>query len=68
MNVIAPDLYIRKRHSRYTPERDAFLRDNANVDPAMLADSMGVTERWIINYQRKLGIRKLTSTPRKNGK
>jgi hypothetical protein len=64
--IVTSELYPRKRHKRYTPERDKFLRDNPLVDPAMLADSMGVTERWIIGYQRKLGIRKLTGTPRKN--
>ena len=65
MTVTAPDLYTPRRHKRYTPMRDKFLRENANVDTAMLADSLGLTERFIISYQRKLGIRKLTGTPRK---
>jgi hypothetical protein len=66
MTVIAPDLYPRKRPDRYTPERDAFLREHPGVDPKILADHLGVSERFVIQYQRKLGIRPMTgSTPRK---
>ena len=63
MTVSAPDLYPRKRADRYTKARDEFLQANREIDPAILADQWGVTERFIIGYQRKLGIRKLTGNP-----
>lgn len=54
-------LYPRKRPRMYTPARDAFLRENRTVDPAILADALGVTARFIRCYQRKLGLRMCTS-------
>jgi len=50
-------LYPRKRPRMYTPARDAFLRANPTVDPAILAAELGFTARTICMYQRKLGLR-----------
>ena len=58
--VFAPDLYVPKRPAMYTKERDAFLRANREVDVAILADALGLTERAVISYQRHIGVRKLT--------
>jgi hypothetical protein len=51
------ELYPRRRPRMYTPARDAFLRANPTVDPAILAAELGLAERMIYVYQRKLGIR-----------
>ncbi len=53
-------LYPRKRPRMYTAARDAFLRENPTVDPAILADALGLSTRYIYIYQRKLGIRLCT--------
>ncbi len=44
----------------YTKERDAFLHANPTIDPAILADAMGLSIRFVYVYQRKLGIRMCT--------
>jgi len=56
--VRAPELYtpVWKCHGR-TPERDAYLRENYLVDPAILAADLGLTERFVIVYLRKIGLR-----------
>lgn len=68
-NVHAPELYEpvwRNRQGRHrTPARDRFFRENWGVDPAMLADELGLSERFVRMYQRKMGLRKCTSSPRK---
>ncbi len=48
----------------YTPERDQFLRDHIGIDPAVIAATLGFTERFIISYQRKLGLRPFTGNGR----
>ena len=53
-------LYPRKRPPMYTEERDAYLRENVGIDPAVLAEALGLHVRSIYVYQRKLGIRKCT--------
>ncbi len=53
-------LWPRKRPRMYTPARDAFLRENPTVDPAILADAMGLHIRYVYIYQRRLGIRLCT--------
>lgn len=60
IRVHAPDLFPLKtrRKTGFTPERDAYLRAHPNVDPAILADALGLTEGFVVMYQRKLGIRK----------
>ncbi len=54
-------LWPRKRPRMYTPARDAFLRANPTIDPAILADELGLTIRFVHAYQRKLGLRLCTS-------
>lgn len=44
----------------YTAAREAFLRANPGIDPAILAVAIGRTERFVRQYQRRLGIRPLT--------
>ncbi len=44
----------------YTKERDAFLHANPTIDPAILADALGLSIRFVYVYQRKLGIRMCT--------
>ena len=61
--VYAPELYPRKRPKMYSVARDKMLRENPGVATAILAAQMHVTERFVISYQRKLGIRKLTGNP-----
>jgi hypothetical protein len=57
--IHCPDFYEPKRKWR-TKKRDEFIRENIGIDPAILADGLGLSERFVITYQRKLGIRKLT--------
>jgi hypothetical protein len=63
VTVTAPDLWPRKRNPMFTRERDAFLRENATVDVPILARELNFTERSVIMYQRKLGIRPFTGNP-----
>jgi len=54
--VRAPDLFPqRQRHPN--PQRDAYLRAHPLIDPAILADALGITERTVRHRQRKLGLR-----------
>jgi hypothetical protein len=55
-HIYAPDLYEPKRIWR-TKIRDDFLRKYTGIDPAILADELGLTERFVISYQRKIGVR-----------
>jgi hypothetical protein len=65
-DVYAPELWPQRRPRMYTPERDAFLRDNPDVPVAILAYQMRLSDTFIKCYQRKLGIRPLTGNkPRK---
>jgi len=54
--IHAPDFYEPRKKWR-TKKRDEFLRENVGIDPAILADGLGVSERFVISYQRKLGVR-----------
>ena len=57
--IRAPELYDTKRRCNgFTPEREAILRAQAGIEPAILAMQLGLTERFVIMYQRKLGLRK----------
>jgi hypothetical protein len=64
--IHAPDFYEPRKNWR-TKKRDEFLRENVGIDPAILADGLGVSERFVISYQRKLGIRRLTGNPPRKG-
>ena len=37
--------------------RNAYLRANRGVDPALLAADLGVSEWFVVRVQRKLGLR-----------
>ena len=50
-------LWPRKRPPMYTAARDAFLRENIGIDPAILADAMNLHVRSVYRYQRRLGLR-----------
>lgn len=53
--VRAPELFEPKtRPSKH----DAFLRAHIGIDPAILASDLGVSERFVRQRQRKLGLRK----------
>jgi hypothetical protein len=62
--VHAPELYEPRRNYR-SKQRDAYFRENRGIDAAILADELGVTERFVQMYQRKIGVRKLRQNPRK---
>lgn len=58
VSVHAPELYEpRWKLPGRTPERDAYLRENHFVDPAILAADLGLHTRFVILYMRKLGLR-----------
>lgn len=61
--IFAPDLFIPKRIRLpgYTQARERYLRDHQGIDVAILAADLGLTERYVIQFQRYLGLRKLTS-------
>jgi hypothetical protein len=63
--IVCPGLYPLRRHSGRTPARDAYLRANPDVSAAILADAMGLSEAFVINYQLKLGLRKFAPCGRK---
>jgi hypothetical protein len=64
--IHAPVFYEPSRKWR-TKKRDEFLRENVGIDTAILADGLGVSERFIISYQRKLGVRPFTGNPPRKG-
>jgi hypothetical protein len=54
------------RPSYQTDELEDFLRENAGVEPALLAADTGVGRNHIRACQRRLGLRKITGNkPRK---
>jgi hypothetical protein len=63
-NVYCYDLYQPKRKVDVS-KHDEYLRNNLGICPAILADNLGVTERFVISRQRKLGVRPLTGNPKK---
>ena len=50
----------KKRPRWQTAERDAFLRENKDVDVSMLADALGLNYRLVLTYMQKLGLRPFT--------
>jgi hypothetical protein len=63
--IHCPDFNEPKKKWR-TKKRDEFIGENVGIDPAILADGLGLSERFVISYQRKLGLRALTgNAPRK---
>jgi hypothetical protein len=65
MSVWAPELWPRR--SPYDRQRvhDDAIRAARGVDPAIIADQLGVTETFVRRRQRKLGLRNCRSTPGK---
>ena len=61
MKIRCPDLYPRKKHQMYTDRVANYLRQNIGIDPAILAQDLGLSLRFIISYQRKLGLRPFTT-------
>lgn len=56
VRIFAPELFTRKK--RYeSPERERHLRENAGVDPVLLAADLGLHVEVVKAYQRKLGLR-----------
>jgi hypothetical protein len=60
--IFCPELFPTRRPSGRTQARDAYLRANAGIDPAILAAEMGLSEAFVVNYQIKLGLRKCVAT------
>ncbi len=60
--VHAPELFEPKMAKR-TRVRAKFLREIVGIDPAILADELGLKEITVRTMQRKLGLRKC-SNPR----
>ena len=65
MSVYCFDL-VPKKSATWTRARDDFLREHYNakihVEPAMLAMSLGLDERRVINRLSQLGLRKRLKT------
>ncbi len=56
------DIHIlpRKRWKKWK-EHDVYILANKGIDAALLAMDLGLSERFVVSRQRKLGLRKLTS-------
>lgn len=50
----------KKRPRWQTAERDAFLRENKDVDVSMLADALKLNYRLVLSYMQRLGLRPFT--------
>ena len=50
-----------KRLNRNMTNYDDYLKLHKGVSSAIIAFNLGITERFVIYRQRKLGLRKLTS-------
>jgi hypothetical protein len=64
--IHAPELYTPRRKI-CVKKYDTHILDNKGICPAILADTMGVTERFVISRQRKLGLRPFSGNPTKKG-
>jgi hypothetical protein len=53
------------RPSYQTEELAAYLKENVGIDAAVLASGKGVHEHQIIAYQRKLGLRPITTSKKR---
>ena len=56
-DIYCHGLYPRRRPRNRTIEREAYLRENVGIDPAILAADLGIQTSWVLAWQRKLGIR-----------
>lgn len=50
-----------------TPEREAYLRANVGVDVHLLAKDIGVDPKYVIAWQRRLGLRPCVPSGRAMG-
>lgn len=68
-HVHAPELYVRKLPAQRT-RHDSHIRmaSAIRVCPAIIASVLGVSEGYVLQRQRKLGLRKCTYAPRKKEK
>ena len=57
--VYAPELVVPKLAKKFA-KLETFMRANIGVDPDIIAHDLGITPRFVIACQRKLGLRKLT--------
>lgn len=55
--VYAPDLWPRRADPKQT-RHDAAIREACGVDPAIIAATLDISERFVRMRQRKLGLRK----------
>lgn len=46
---------------------DAYILAHKGIDAAILADTLDISERFVVMRQRKLGLRLCLNTPRKGG-
>jgi len=63
-SVRAPEFW-EPRPAYRTKQRDAYFRQTRGIDPAILADELGLNEAFVRMYQRKLGIRACMQKPRR---
>ena len=61
MTIFYVDGLFPKRITRNTTTHDAYISEHKEISTAIIAFNLGVTERFIIQRQRKLSLRKLTS-------
>jgi hypothetical protein len=66
VQVHAPELY-EPRQAYITPARKQYLLANRGVDPAMLAEDLGISEARVRLIQRKLRLRKCLNQKDKGG-
>ena len=62
LEIRAPDLFPKKRNQRQEAH-DPYIRVNKGICPAIIAAALNITEHFVIQRQRKLGIRLLTGNP-----
>jgi hypothetical protein len=64
MQIYAPELFKSKVKWR-TAERDAYFRENRDVDVSILAENLKLNYRFCLSYMQKLGLRPFAPTGRR---
>lgn len=59
------DGLVPQRVTRNMTYHDEYLKAHKEVSTAIIAFNLNITERFVIQRQRKLGLRKLTGNKRK---
>lgn len=62
------DGLVPQRVTRNMTYHDAYLKAHKGIDSAIIAFNLNITERFVIQRQRRLGLRKLTGNKRKGEK